>query len=187
MIRRLFTVASVISLLLCIATVVIWVRSFASETILLESSRGRFLLIGIDCPSKAVREARDAATLDDFLAQITVPPPNLTIGATALPPPSPVEHRGLGFLLVRGEWCEIPIAGTTNFWTPPFWIVGVPYWFITFLTAAIPMAWLWVRFRTAQRRRSNRCPACGYDLRASSGRCPECGTPISSDAKKAPA
>ena len=27
-----------------------------------------------------------------------------------------------------------------------------------------------------RRRRAGRCPACGYDLRASGGRCPECGT-----------
>ena len=46
--------------------------------------------------------------------------------------------------------------------------------------AALAAAPLWVRhFRSrsvARRRRLGRCPACGYDLRATPGRCPECGT-----------
>ena len=32
--------------------------------------------------------------------------------------------------------------------------------------------------RARQRHAAGRCPACGYDLRASKGRCPECGRAI---------
>jgi hypothetical protein len=33
------------------------------------------------------------------------------------------------------------------------------------------------RVRADRRLREGRCPACGYDLRATPGRCPECGRP----------
>jgi hypothetical protein len=46
-------------------------------------------------------------------------------------------------------------------------------------TAVLPAVWvvslLWRRHRSSRRRRAGRCPACGYDLRASPDRCPECG------------
>lgn len=47
----------------------------------------------------------------------------------------------------------------------------------------IPAAFLalliWRHLLRRRRRRSQRCIACGYDLRASSDRCPECGASIS--------
>lgn len=56
-------------------------------------------------------------------------------------------------------------------------LVAAPLWFVVALLA-IPSAWTIVRIATRRRRiRSNRCLACGYDLRASPGKCPECGAP----------
>jgi hypothetical protein len=55
---------------------------------------------------------------------------------------------------------------------------GYPVWPAAVLTAVLPTAWL-VSARRARhhRNRPGRCPACGYDLRASPDRCPECGEP----------
>jgi hypothetical protein len=56
----------------------------------------------------------------------------------------------------------------------------VPWWAIAGPLAVWPIGWLmWDRKRWA-RRRSGRCVACGYDLRAGSadGACPECGESI---------
>jgi hypothetical protein len=56
--------------------------------------------------------------------------------------------------------------------------VRVPWWIV-----ALPAAFLPVRYLSLRRRRRRQyrvahalCPDCGYDLRASPGRCPECGT-----------
>jgi hypothetical protein len=63
------------------------------------------------------------------------------------------------------------------------WDAKVPAWSFTLL-GLVPIA-AWYDHRrarlTVQRlREAGRCPACGYDLRASKDRCPECGRPISS-------
>lgn len=55
---------------------------------------------------------------------------------------------------------------------------AVPYWFICALTG-LPAALWFRRARRMHLRRVNRlCFVCGYDLRASHNRCSECGTPI---------
>jgi len=58
---------------------------------------------------------------------------------------------------------------------------AVPYASLLLATAPLPVLRA-VRYRRRRQRRraaeGNRCPTCGYDLRASTGRCPECGTTI---------
>jgi hypothetical protein len=56
------------------------------------------------------------------------------------------------------------------------------HWLIATVTALLPLAYLMWCLVTWKRQRMRRigglCFMCGYDLRASSSRCPECGTPI---------
>lgn len=65
-----------------------------------------------------------------------------------------------------------------------YWEWTFPAWLAAAATGVLPGLWLagWQRRRRI--RREGRCPACGYDLRASRERCPECGLVI--DAKTAP-
>ena len=70
----------------------------------------------------------------------------------------------------------------------PYWMVRVPYWFVTllFLAPATRLAWVHRRAsRARSRRRLGLCQQCGYDLRASAVRCPECGEPVGGPAAEA--
>jgi hypothetical protein len=53
--------------------------------------------------------------------------------------------------------------------------VGVPHWFMAILLAIAPAMRLRAAAQHCRRDRTGRCPACGYDLRATPDRCPECG------------
>jgi hypothetical protein len=55
--------------------------------------------------------------------------------------------------------------------------LGVSHWLAALLLLVPPALWV-RRFRIERRARMvGRCPACGYDLRATPDRCPECGRP----------
>jgi len=53
-------------------------------------------------------------------------------------------------------------------------IVIVPFWFLNLLFCLLPALWIIRRLRRKPIE-PNRCPTCGYDLRATPDRCPECG------------
>jgi hypothetical protein len=57
------------------------------------------------------------------------------------------------------------------------WILSVPVWLPTLLSAILPALWFTRLLRARRARRQGRCANCGYDLRATPDRCPECGTP----------
>jgi len=56
------------------------------------------------------------------------------------------------------------------------WNLALPAWLVVAITAALPLARGVRHVAAAERRRPGHCPTCGYDLRATPGRCPECGT-----------
>lgn len=56
-----------------------------------------------------------------------------------------------------------------------------PFWSVALAAGAVPLGWTGLRLRARLRARRGatlgRCPACGYDLRATPDLCPECGRP----------
>jgi hypothetical protein len=172
MIRRLFTIASILSLLLCAATVVLWVRSYRTpqwhhwsggrETSLMNYC-GEVDWYEVWWMSSAAFPS-SAAVGDGYFCSELDP----TIGLkerAALLVSLPTLHR-LG-----------PVAGIGVFWERPlrFTEIMLPHWLLVLVCAVMPLVWLTQQVRVRAAERMGRCISCGYDLRASKDRCPECG------------
>jgi hypothetical protein len=170
--RHAFTALSALSLLLCVAVCVLWVRSYSHVTSLvlhrdpdgagerlweLNSLLGGFYLSTMRFPAGPYPQATTKRVLDVALPEI------------ALHAQSP-RFAFAGFQYQSEKpWGFTP--GRPRHWR-------IPFWFLAALTGVLPV-WRATVTRRARRRarRVERglCPTCGYDLRASPGRCPECG------------
>jgi len=200
--RRIFSGMSLLSLLLCVATVVMWIRSGrrfdwiqhenASWHCEAMSQRGSLIV-------SAFRGGDRAAALRERDELIRIKPELPKLAADLLEVndaklrdykswKSSTSHLS-GTLPVpppkkRSIWTDI---GFQRFTTTPMvsfdvvgetrdWIV-VPYWSFFTLLALTPFLWLATHRRTS--RQSGLCLRCGYCLTGStSGTCPECGSPV---------
>lgn len=164
MIRRLlrwcFHVAAAVSLVLGVATGVLWVRSYYT-----------FDAFGT---MPGYRDITSVLFINGMWTDRGRVYLHYATGPTVLIGVRVRIHtgscQGFGF-----EWRYDPDTDDTTFMcASPFWP-----WVAAF--AVCPAAWaLWFRRRRRQRYRAKHglCLACGYDLRASTERCPECGTAI---------
>jgi hypothetical protein len=159
--RRLLNLLTVLSLLLCVAVCVLWVRSYSRYT---EVQWGKYLGLGL-------HEYHLLAS-DGSGYYLGSYPPLLRMGPGG---PLAVRYEGMGFLFVRGTEALIPPgnvdlvddAGVYHY------VVGVPIWSLALASAFLPAGRL---VRRSRYHRPGRCRSCGYDLRATPDRCPECGT-----------
>ena len=199
--RHLFTLCSAVSLLLCVAACVLWLRSYIGTCVayIAHEVSGRELCArgcSLVCDSGYLnflggtfRERfEDDAALGLAAAQCEAPAglsitsgPDLDIVTL----PNPISDLQPD---VRWSWwrvfyqCSRYVAEDdegreTGRYT--YWQVGSPAWLPVLLLSILPgvqSVRLLRRGLTARRRgRAGLCPSCGYDLRASPGRCPECG------------
>jgi hypothetical protein len=65
------------------------------------------------------------------------------------------------------------LVETYDYYQINFWPAAI----LAFFPSAAAGVYEW-SIRKRANRRSGRCPACGYDLRATPERCPECGTAV---------
>lgn len=192
MIRRLFTIASVLSLLLCIATIVLWAssrhggheyvrafwtqdQSWSTVTSSPPDPEDTPLLLqwhlGWDRSGIFYRQHTAGFTGDQTytdrvrqrLEQMAPRDQVLRGWDIAIPDPF-AASRGLN----GGAW------GSGN-------ALGLSYGQAVFVLLLLPITWAMRAALRSRHRRAERriglCPVCQYDLRASVGRCPECGTP----------
>ena len=177
--RRLLNVLAGCSLVACIATAGLWVRSYwvldgagvqtHTATIIGRSNRGILML------------QHDTLTADF----VGFNGPKWVTGrvAAAADPADPPNEPGVRWNLhLLGFACRLRAGGSvrtptysTAWW--PQWRVSVPHAAVVVLLAVLPAALVLRRRRTHRRAGVGFCPSCGYDLRATPDRCPECGTP----------
>ncbi len=170
--RWLFNLLALVSLLLCVAMALAWVRSyFVADTLTSVSpdrslrrrvalARGRvwYQHINLLPGTRAIIPSRVyiAGNIDDVANQSPLPG---------------IETAGFEV----GQY----VARTNR----PVWHerrVIVPLYALVLLSAALPIAWALAERRAAgrtqKRLKLGLCLQCGYDLRASQDRCPECGS-----------
>ena len=190
--RYIFNALTVLSLLLCVATVGLWVRSYiASDQIWLYltgyarsdadydaheywgvSSKGRtrwdFNEVNDRNPPSedlTTPEKVRSSGLDYF----TSAPRSLEVQAGRTEPEYHLRQEFFGF--VKGEEYY-----DGNHVSSHFRYVAMPDWAFAIPLAVIPLLWLLRWRRNRLRRRSGYCYTCSYDLRATPDRCPECAT-----------
>jgi hypothetical protein len=176
MLRRLFTVLSALSLLLCVAAVVLWVRS---RRVPIQYTR-----MTAQWDEHTVRAYAGRFTWTTWFAgrsfrEDELAGPLTRDSSDRSTPILRMERRVVPGVAWREGWGSQQLkSGLVRY---PLWrSVDVDCGLLVALTAPLPAAWtLRAARRWHSRRRELRrglCRSCGYDLRASPGRCPECGT-----------
>jgi hypothetical protein len=182
--RRLFNLLALASLLLCVAAVVMWGRSyFYGDTI-----------GGEDSPAVGWRRGGGLYSsiggieADWWLRRVTSSDP---AGFSAFSHRVATNQRGLqdaylnslhgvrllGFFYVHQV--QTTTMGDDGKPIPHFQdthVLLIPYWAVCAALIVAPV--MYYRRSRAERRRKVQgvCAHCGYDLRATPDRCPECGT-----------
>ena len=170
MTRRLLNFLSALSLLLCVAVALLWVRSFKSSELI---SWVRRDATGSRLAATSCMASRGgvAVSLERWEAD-----QSKRAGACGpgLHHESDVAYEldvnPLGFGAGRTDDTNLGPAGVGS----ADWVV-VPLWTLAAALASPPALSCAAALRRRRLNRAGHCPACGYDLRATPDRCPECG------------
>jgi hypothetical protein len=175
-VRRLLRVtATALSLALCVATALLWLRSGRTSDSLFVSSggtrwefasnQGQIICIRF----RPWRKTEPLTYSREPIAPTSVAP---AWGPLGVGWKSSAHVRLLGFAYATGTYWP-PIAWRLP--RAPFLYLAVPHGFIVLLTLTAPLGAAWRRARRSRRPPADLCPNCKYDLRATPHRCPECG------------
>ena len=150
-----------ISLMLCVATIVLWLRSYSFESELYRTTFNEmsadFALGSVKGVILIVRQAPPLVQRQPHWRYVSRP-----VGNAVLPRESFLNRLGFSYHRITG-WGRI----------------GVPYWFVAVVFLLLPGVrlgrWCSKRFALG----SGHCRVCKFNLTGNiSGICPECGTGI---------
>ena len=169
--RRLFNLAAAVSLVLCVATVAVWHRSyriadvFGFETAVTGGGRNRGGNVGSEW---------GVVWVGLFRRQMPTSPPSAGVSFSLHRPVDPrqvylqrrhlasqgaVQFLGFDFVCYDMDPRGGPFPKTDPPTTQRAWLVRVPCWFIVLTMSVLPCLWQ-MRYRRHRRRvRANRCPA----------------------------
>lgn len=198
--RRMFTAASALSLLLCVATCAAWCRSYwRCDGISYGTSAPSFTL----CRNRTFSVVARTGRIQFKVFRVSIEGPRASEAFAVLLVSEPISdgwNGGNGEALydalpVVSRWNKLgffgqhehadgqmahggPIANvrkTSNILWIDFDVTQfvLPYWLLAALTLSCPILLLARRLKPSPT--AGHCTACGYDLRATPDRCPECG------------
>jgi hypothetical protein len=157
-VRRLFFFASLLSLLLCVATAVLWMRSFRRSYAFGGTAPGVIYSGSASRGRISVSLASLSGTRFSFYSDSATPP---------------WELRTYGWAGKLGFWVDTRPGAKGNSRIA----IVVPTVVPVALSTVLPLAW-GVR-RIWKKRSKGSCPECSYNLTGNiSGVCPECGTVV---------
>jgi hypothetical protein len=167
--RHLFTVLSALSLLLCVAVCVLWVRSQWTVDWIFwgryDNSQRRSISLIAQVKLGVIAFSYDDQVERASAESLRLPnPPRKSVWIThsvSSPPP-----MGVGGFSSSQPWISVRHREAQ-----------VKLIYLGLLTLVVPCWWWWSQVREKRRRRirAGVCVQCGYDLRATPDRCPECG------------
>jgi hypothetical protein len=165
--RILCNVATALSAVLCMASAVLWARSYSGDEFwMLRRAPQRDWVLQIARPDTADLAAGLNVVPDTFQGFSHIRTPHDYIAMTRADDPQ-ISMLGVGIGRTSAmQWIRMPLS------------------LMTLLFGAAPF----LRLRTYRRKRRRlpgHCRKCGYDLRATPDRCPECGAaPTAQDVKR---
>ena len=180
MIRRLFTSASILSLVLCTGLLSLWVRSWTTrERMTYYGPKNQYDLVSDGSLLLARRRENPFAILAQHGLVDGMPPEARAVWRQrALRDAEPHWDRTTERSSIPASWTTYVVLPWNLRLTGKDRYVILPHWALAGVAAILPTIWAVRLRRPGRRRQVGFCPTCGYDLRASAGRCPECGTPI---------
>lgn len=157
---RLFNLLTILSLLLCVAMCVLWVRSY-------------FVGDAWDWPTRTGRAGVDSCRGSLSVGRVDVPPAALaTIPRGNLFTSKPASRAAAERLKPAWSFAGFALAHF-DFGGMQATELHVPFWVLVLSTGVTPAVYVVRRLRAPLRLGT--CRQCGYDLRATPTRCPECG------------
>lgn len=192
--HRIFTYVSAVSLVLCAALLVLWVRSYCfwdhvgytGAATNKGQYAGGYISSGSGALELTVWVREDPEAKEQAASGVEWSSGGTTEKVSVHRSRHESYMKSIGAKGTLGFWLSARMVSPNAGRSPnpgskaplplqPTWIISVPYWFLVLLTGFLPALWF---YRWWRRPPAGHCSVCGYDLRASKERCPECGTPI---------
>ena len=175
LLRWTFNALAAASLLLCVATAGLWVRSnSAYDMFYAGRDEGSAFGRQLGAPHYECIVASNRGTFGASLTWSERPEDQ----------PKPpwlfeIHHPNATFAVLRPGFAFSAHRGAYYGSAYHTWTGAAPAWALVSAFAVLPAVFVFRQVRAGRRRRRESrlglCPVCGYDLRATPERCPECG------------
>ena len=167
--RIIFHGLTLVSLVLCVATAALWVRSHRTTEVWTKSDARQLIFIsgaGRWCLHIRSYSPIYSPALPEFWRYTRWPGEVVSPDSFSESFVEGNEYQAFGIEVWYARIGPPPLVTSAT--------IIAPYWLPLCLLMLLPLRWLFVRSRR-ERSASGLCANCGYDLRATPDRCPECG------------